>query len=77
MANILLEESDLIERWEVSLSALQQWRWTGAGPKYFKIGRKVLYRLVDVETFENNRLRHSTSSYINNKIQSQKKSNRA
>lgn len=32
-------------------TTLQWWRTTGRGPKYVKIGRRVFYRLVDLDEF--------------------------
>lgn len=71
MANILLKENDLVDRWDVTISTLQQWRWSGAGPEYIKIGRKIKYRLADVEDFENARLSKSTSTYKSNNREKQ------
>jgi len=31
---------------------LERWRWLGQGPRYLKIGGRVVYRLEDVEAFE-------------------------
>ena len=31
---------------------LEQWRWKGVGPRYLKIGGRVLYRLEDIEEYE-------------------------
>lgn len=63
MANNLIEREELAARWEISVSTLNRWRWNGKGPKFVKIGRKVKYRMHDVEYFENTRLNSSTSSY--------------
>ena len=30
---------------------LERWRATGRGPKFVKLGRRVAYRLVDLEAF--------------------------
>jgi hypothetical protein len=32
---------------------LERWRWLNQGPRYLKIGGRVVYRLEDVEAFEN------------------------
>lgn len=35
----------------IASTTLQWWRTKGRGPKYTKIGRKVLYRRADLEAF--------------------------
>jgi Helix-turn-helix domain len=37
------------------------WRCTGGGPKYAKIGRRILYLGADVKAFIAGHLRHSTT----------------
>jgi hypothetical protein len=36
----------------MSTRTLEQWRWKGIGPRYLKIGGRVLYRLEDIEAYE-------------------------
>jgi predicted DNA-binding transcriptional regulator AlpA len=48
----LLTEKELAQRWSCSTSRLQRWRSEKQGPIYMKIGNKVLYRLADIEAFE-------------------------
>lgn len=48
----LLTEQMLAERWVCSVSRLQRWRSKGEGPPYLKIVGKVLYRLKDIEAYE-------------------------
>ena len=47
-----LDQKDLANRWLISPRTLEQWRWQGRGPRYLKIGGRVVYRLSDIETFE-------------------------
>jgi hypothetical protein len=47
-----LDQRGLAERWRVSMRTLEQWRWQGKGPRYLKIGGRVVYRVEDVEAFE-------------------------
>jgi len=47
-----LDQKGLAERWAVSPRTLEQWRWQGRGPRYLKIGGRVVYRLSDIEAFE-------------------------
>ena len=39
-------------RWVCSVARLQRWRTVGEGPQYLKIVGKVLYRLKDIEAYE-------------------------
>ena len=51
-ARQLLTEKMLAERWVSSVARLQRWRTVGEGPQYLKIVGKVLYRLKDIEAYE-------------------------
>lgn len=55
-----LDQNDLAERWNLSPRTLEQWRWRGVGPRYLKLGGRVIYRLNDIEGFEAERLHAST-----------------
>jgi hypothetical protein len=39
------------ERFHIKKGTLANWRCQGRGPLYLKLGRKVLYRLSDLETW--------------------------
>jgi hypothetical protein len=47
-----LNQEQLARRWSLSPRTLERWRWLRQGPKYLKIGGRVLYRIDDVEGFE-------------------------
>ena len=51
-ARELLTEIMLADRWVCSVARLQRWRTVGEGPQYLKIVGKVLYRLKDIEAYE-------------------------
>ena len=51
----------LANRWSLNPNTLSQWRWNGRGPLYLKIGRRVLYRLEDVQSFEDKKCRQNSS----------------
>ncbi len=51
-ARQLLTETMLADRWVCSVARLQRWRTVGEGPPYLKIVGKVLYRLKDIEAYE-------------------------
>ncbi len=54
-----LNQIDLAARWNISPRTLERWRWIGEGPPYLKIGGRVVYRLEDVERYEQEQLRQS------------------
>lgn len=39
-------------RWSMTPHTLGQWRWKGHGPRFFKLGGKVLYRHEEIDKFE-------------------------
>lgn len=50
---IRLSEKELSDKWGISYRTLGNWRATGKGPAYFKVGAKVFYHLEDVLAYEN------------------------
>lgn len=56
-----LNQIDLARRWSISPRTLERWRWIGQGPRYIKIGGRVIYRVEEVEAFEAQQTRSSTS----------------
>jgi hypothetical protein len=61
MNELFLTADQLAKRWLIRTETLSQWRWNGRGPLYLKIGRRVLYRLEDVVSFEEQKRRQNTS----------------
>jgi hypothetical protein len=47
-----LNQHDLAARWRMSVRTLERWRWLGQGPAFLKLGGRIVYRLDDVEAFE-------------------------
>lgn len=47
-----LNQIELSRRWSISPRTLERWRWLHQGPRYLKIGGRILYRLDDIETYE-------------------------
>lgn len=47
-----LTQEQLAARWHMSPRTLEQWRWLGKGPRFLKIGARVLYDEPDVEDYE-------------------------
>lgn len=56
-----LDQVQLSRRWHLSPRTLERWRWMRHGPRYLRIGGRVLYRLEDVEAYEAERVRATES----------------
>lgn len=57
----LLTVAETAKRLGLSVSCLNKWRLTGAGPRYIKAGRSVRYRWSDVGQWLDEQARASTS----------------
>jgi len=60
-----LNQGQLAERWGVSEATLERWRSEGIGPVFLKLQGRVLYRIEDIEAYETESLRKSTSERVN------------
>ena len=58
--DILLTIEDVAKRWELKPATLDNWRWTGRGPRFLKVGDKIWYRPKDIESFEEQRTFQNT-----------------
>ena len=49
-----LSPTELVKRWRntISLGTLANWRSAGHGPRYIKVGGRILYRTDDIERWE-------------------------
>jgi hypothetical protein len=56
-AVVRIDQKAVARRWSISPRTLERWRWLGQGPRYLKIGGRVVYRLEDIEAFETRQLR--------------------
>lgn len=56
-----LNQVELSQRWKLSPRTLERWRWLGTGPRYHKIGGRVVYRLDDIQEWENSRIFRCTA----------------
>ncbi len=56
-----INQIELSRRWGISHRTLERWRWQGTGPRFVKIGNRVVYDLKDIEAYEDAHLRSSTS----------------
>ena len=57
-----IHQIELARRWRISPRTLERWRWLGQGPLHLKIGGRVVYRLEDIEAFEAESVRSSTTT---------------
>jgi hypothetical protein len=65
MSETCLNQTDLARRWRISPRTLERWRWLREGPRYLKLGGRVLYRVADIEAYEQSIVRSSTSGTRN------------
>ena len=56
-----LNQRQLADRWDLSEATLERWRSEGIGPVFLKLQGQVRYRIEDIEAFEVDSLRRSTS----------------
>jgi hypothetical protein len=47
----MVSTKEVAEIYPVCTGTLQNWRVMKQGPRFFRVGRKVLYRLDDLENF--------------------------
>ena len=59
-----LSQIELATHWNISPRTLERWRWTGEGPRFVKLGGRVVYRLLDIEEYEQAMIRSSTSGNV-------------
>ncbi|SFB02971.1 hypothetical protein SAMN04515620_11369 [Collimonas sp. OK607] len=59
-----LNQRQLADRWDVSEATLERWRSEGIGPVFLKLQGRVLYRIEDIEAYETECLRKSTSEAV-------------
>ena len=59
-----LNQKQLAARWNISEATLERWRSERIGPQFLKLCGQVLYRKVDIETYEDSCLQISTSQSV-------------
>lgn len=59
-----LTPKEAAERLRLNINTLANWRVRGDGPRFIKMGRKVLYPLAEVEAFEQRQLRSNTAQQV-------------
>lgn len=70
MPSPLLSEEELAARWKILPITLSHWRWSGRGPRFVKIGRHIFYRPEDVERFEEQKAKKSTTEMFDGDLRS-------
>ena len=47
-----ISQNELAKRWQISEATLERWYSQRKGPQFLRLGGQVRYRLVDVESYE-------------------------
>ena len=64
-----LDQAQLADRWHISPRTLEHWRWRGVGPRYLKIGARVIYPFDQIEDYEAKNLHANTSGPLNGEVE--------
>ena len=64
--NSFITTKELSRRWKINPNTIEHWRARGFGPKFVKIGRKILYSINAVIAFENDNTAENTLLATNN-----------
>lgn len=56
-----LTSKEAAERLRLHPNTLSNWRVKGEGPRFIKLGRKVLYPINEIEAYERRSLRANTA----------------
>ena len=59
-----LNQKQLAEYWGISERTLERWRSIGWGPRFIKIGVRVVYRMEDILEYETQHLADSTKCQV-------------
>jgi hypothetical protein len=61
MNDALFTPEEVASRYRQSLATLATWRCKGGGPRYIKLGRRILYRETDLQAWVEQNSRAHTS----------------
>mgnify|MGYP003788900759 CR=1 FL=1 len=61
MEKPFINQIELSRRWGISHRTLERWRWQGQGPKFIKLGNRVVYAIEEIKNYELLQIRNSTS----------------
>ena len=67
MEVIHLNQKQLAARWHLSEATLERWRTEGIGPKFLKLPGRVIYRMMEIEAFEESCLTISTKTSVDHR----------
>jgi hypothetical protein len=60
---LILDTPDAAEYLSISPRTLEDWRWRGIGPPFYKLGRRIVrYRVEDLMAFALKSKRQNTAS---------------
>ncbi len=62
MPEHFIDQKNLSHRWGLSERTLERWRFERRGPRYLKLVGKVIYRVEDIERYEEQNLRDTETS---------------
>jgi transposase-like protein len=51
-----ISQNELAQRWQISEATLERWRSQRKDHQFFRLGGQVRYPLVDVESYERERM---------------------
>ncbi|MFZ1180510.1 MAG: hypothetical protein WAN92_03160 [Herbaspirillum sp.] len=60
MQKMMMNETELATRWNLSPKTLQRWRSEGRGPRYMKMSKRVVYPIDEIFDFESRALHSAT-----------------
>lgn len=60
-SRVWLTTVEVADRLRTPVETVRYWRYVGKGPRWAKVGRRVLYDLADVEAFETQLLRGASA----------------
>ncbi len=60
MEKITFNEHELATRWGISPKTLQRWRSEGKGLRFFKLSKRVVYPIDEIEAYQHRSLYEST-----------------
>ncbi|CAN0560176.1 unnamed protein product [Laminaria digitata] len=64
----ILSASQASRYLDLSISTLAKWRHYGTGPRYSKLGRRVVYRVDELDSWVQQNQHTSTAEYDDSKL---------
>ena len=65
MNRIFLTPKEVSDRYggRIAIGTLANWRWAGTGPRFCRVGGRILYNVDDLAEWEQHRTVASTGEY--------------